>query len=1058
MNSLWVWVVDANYEPIKEAQLQAVTKSKQRGPNQSEPLEVGREAEDDHWVIHAEQGVTVDIAVEAPGYERVVHTVAARDNVTQVVIGMGRDGELAYNYGDNRLVFEPTDDEFLLSVNGDKSRSLTERALKKAKLKHRPAVTNEDVPGASSTMSDDPDGAFLLVQGDVEQLVEVAKQLTSTNVQARVLRLIRHGERPPLGLSNELVVRFKGEVQRSEANQLANKFDMRITREINHAGNAFLLVGDDKPSYNVLFAANELMASGAVEYVEPDLHHHLELDAYTPNDPLFAQTPYLSLINVDEAWDQLDNVDVNLRGGSPEIAIAVMDGNGVSPTHPDLSANLTDGTSKMVTSMNFRASPIAAQTVAALSGNHGTQCAGSATGAFDNNLGTTGVAPNCHLLGGRTPVGAGSVAMADAYMWMGGFFNGSTAAGFPATLPSQPADVITSSFGATGLLLSNTMRDLFDFLSTYGRNGKGTIVLWSLGNSGFRDFTNPVGTNHRAWPTYNRCLGVGSSINTGPTNPLPTTVFADHLGSSSNVPAVVDTRTLFSPFGATGLRKPDLVCPSHTAYIPGGGIYDPIMAPVRAGTGAINSDYADSFGGTSHSTPATAGAVALILSANPQLNWVQVRDILRQSCVRIDAAQANAIGAWQDLDADGNIDYSRWYGAGRIDVEAAVNLVLDGMLQLSDIYVRENLADDGDVPSGGSWWASPDIWVRENALEAIPALAWGTAAPHQNAVGGQDNAVFARVRNRGTGAATELNLRAMVTHWAGLEFAYPSDFQPSNNVGAPVPNPLVPGTYLIGEATITNLAPGADQIVKFVWPDALVPPEEVVVSGTTVRWHPCLLLEASPHDGPPPIGGLSVPVQGNNNIAQRNITISYTDEDSAAFTGVMVGSRDKAGVATLVIDPRRLDGAKAIRLHLADERLMKRLSVSAERVARQKPRRPLDIFERGFVLENRTLLRMGNGRLGSLLEAAPGSRIAAPFDQRSGFDVSFGSYKGVPVVELSNLREEIELPIRLEAGQFVPLLVSVDGEPGGDLRLTQRRGDGELSGGYGIRFGETRQR
>jgi len=157
-----------------------------------------------------------------------------------------------------------------------------------------------------------------------------------------------------------------------------------------------------------------------------------------------------------------------------------------------------------------------------------------------------------------------------------------------------------------------------------------------------------------------------------------------------------------------------------------------------------------------------------------------------------------------------------------------------------------------------------------------------------------------------------------------------------------------------------------------------------------------------------------------------------------------------------LIDPRRLDGAKTIRLHLADGRLMKSLSASAERLQRQKPRLPRDIFERQVVLENRSLLRMGPGRFGPLLEAAAGSRITMPTERTQGFDVSFGSYKGAPVVELSNLQEEIELPIRLEGGQFVPLLVSVDGEPAGDLRLTQRRGDGELSGGYGIRFGERR--
>jgi hypothetical protein len=41
--------------------------------------------------------------------------------------------------------------------------------------------------------------------------------------------------------------------------------------------------------------------------------------------------------------------------------------------------------------------------------------------------------------------------------------------------------------------------------------------------------------------------------------------------------------------------------------------------------------------------------------------------------------------------------------------------------------------------------------------------------------------------------------------------------------------------------------------------------------------------------------------------------------------------------------------------------------------------------------------------------------------------------------------------MRLAGGQFVPLFASVVGPGLGDLRITQRRGDGMLSPGYGIR-------
>jgi len=227
---------------------------------------------------------------------------------------------------------------------------------------------------------------------------------------------------------------------------------------------------------------------------------------------------------------------------------------------------------------------------------------------------------------------------------------------------------------------------------------------------------------------------------------------ADPAGNTANIATAVDTRGLYSPFGTTALRKPDLVAPSHTAnvFAPNPPI-DPILSAVRVGTGAVDgcsgapvcNDYANTFGGTGHATPTVAGAAALVLSARPSLNWVQVLDILRRSCARIDAAQANAVGQWQDLDGDTLIDYSRWYGAGRLDVDPAVALALDPSLPLADVYVRENLSDIGGVPSGGAWWASPDIWVRQDASTPIPALAWTDPAPHENGKRGQDNAVLA---------------------------------------------------------------------------------------------------------------------------------------------------------------------------------------------------------------------------------------------------------------------------------------------------------------------------
>jgi subtilisin family serine protease len=892
-----------------------------------------------------------------------------------------------------------------------------------------------------------------------EEVHSVAARLRKRNFDVVIARPIEHEGREPTALTNELVVRFADDVTPNEARRLAHAHGLKITRSVRHAGNAFLLVGDGDPSYGILTIADALMASGRVVYVEPNLLHILSSDVYVPNDPLWAQLPHLTLINVDDVWDRLDDAAVTARGGSPTITIGVVDGEGVAPNHPDLTANLTDGTSKLVSSTNFAASPIAAQTVAGLFGDHGTSCAASACAAFDENRGLPGVAPNCHLIGAQ--IGSVSaVAMADLYMWMAGFWNGSTAAGFPTALPTRPADVISSSFGLNGAALSNTTRDLFDFLTTYGRGGKGVVLCFSLGNTGYLDYTNPTGSMFRAWSTYVRTLGVGASINTNPTNPVAQSSHADHNGNTINIATAVDTRALYSPFGATALRKPDLVAPSHTAYGP--ALIDTIVSAVRVGTGNIDgcpglptcNDYRSWFGGTSHATPTVAGAVALLLSARPSLNWVQVREILRRSCVRIDAGQSNAIGQWQDLDGDGLIDHSRWYGAGRLDVDAAVALALDPTLPLADIYVRENIGDAGDVPSTGTWYHSPDIWTCKDPATAIPSLAWTAPPPHEDPERGHDNALFCRVKNRGTGAAQTVYVRAMITHFPGVEFQYPADFEPSHSVGAPVPSPLARGTYLIGEAMITDLAPGEDTIVKINWPAALIPPATVMVGSTVVQWHPCLLLEATPHDGPEPVGGLDRPVQGDNNIAQRNLTIvdSDSDSDSDAWVAVGLGTHTQAGVATLVLDATQLRGRATLRLACADMEINRTLAAAVRRavtdLGRPATKSKADC---GVWLEQPTRLRVRCGDCDVVVVAAAGSRVISSSEEDRELEIAEVTHRGIACVEVRGLSGRLEVPLMLPPERYVLLVASLGGEARGDLRITQRRSDGIISPGYGIR-------
>lgn len=52
-------------------------------------------------------------------------------------------------------------------------------------------------------------------------------------------------------------------------------------------------------------------------------------------------------------------------------------------------------------------------------------------------------------------------------------------------------------------------------------------------------------------------------------------------------------------------------------------------------------------------------------------------DIIRRTAVKIDFAQTNTIGQYQDVNGDGVREFSNWYGYGRVNVLEAVRDALN---------------------------------------------------------------------------------------------------------------------------------------------------------------------------------------------------------------------------------------------------------------------------------------------------------------------------------------------------------------------------------------------
>jgi Subtilase family len=798
-------------------------------------------------------------------------------------------------------------------------------------------------------------------------------------------------------LTREVVVRFRG--PRAEAVvAIAKEYSYTVVRELVYAPHAWVLRWNRPATLDILDSIESLAKRTDVEWAEPNLYVTPELDSITPTDFLWAGLWDRQLIGVQDAWQHLQDAGLDTFG-DPNILFAVWDSGvqsaGGMPTNADFQGNLSNGTPKVLNVFDFV--NMVANNDAPWS-DHGSGVAGVSVALANNpapvagpTYGVVGSAPNVQIM---TIAGTAStdVFVADQYIWMAGFDPQSTVVGFPAPL-ARGGDVITCSLTpGVGGPLSGTARATLDFVTTFGRGGKGTMCFFSTGNQNANNVTGP---NSRPYGAYEKCFGIaGTSLaNDGvteirypfsgwgqialcsptqddiPTIHNPPAGFmpwgAEHLGAG-NLPSYATAQTTLSAATAAGATVLGVASVAGFAvnsiiHIGAIGVWGSEPGKVTAVNAAMNqltvlgfngsfftggllnvhaagdvvltgpANHRNNFGGTSSATPLCAGVAALVLSANPGLTYIEARQILRDAAVKFDLANTDPVGQW--LDANGNPSVtsglppvkSGWYGYGRVNADAAVQTALTFPTS-RDLVIRDNLSDSGTVASTGPFWNSPDIWCRRLSPGTDPGALpanYATAGPHEDPMRGQSNWVYARVRNNGTDASLDAWVRISITHWPGVEFTYPASFQPTNGPGDPLPSPMTPGTYFIGEAKVTGLAAGADQIVNVEWPAGLIPPDTVTVGMSTVHWHPCLLAEVTPHDGPVPTGNH---VWDDNNLAQKNITIVGTDAgQDFSFATVIGNEHNPAEYLVLEINRGRLPKEVELYVNLLDPLLRRRL-------------------------------------------------------------------------------------------------------------------------------------
>lgn len=1070
-------------------------------------LYVGEQIEPGRYVLHADADGLV-------GDQRELQVDPAG---TQAVVVLGPKGAPILYRGTVKVPFEPRRELIGLALHeADAERTTAQVAAAARRLTLETVELAPQIRRQHVLVLRAPAKA-----GDAE-IARIQAELTAIAGVQAVGSVVRIDKESVSFLTRELIVKFRSHVTLDAIPAFAKEHGLAQLRRLPQAGNAFVFVLPTPATYALLEAAARVAASELIEYAEPNLFSTAVDDAITPADFLFPMQWHLGIVHCPDAWQVLhDNIAATSQYGSAALTIAVVD-SGVQTTNPDFTGTVSNGNPKVYQAFDF--TNMVANNNARPSG-HGTCCAGIATALADNaapvmgqNEGVAGAAGNCRLMGIRRPTGV-ETDYSDMYVWVGGFDPASSRVGFPAAI-SPGADVITNSFGmSVGFPISGLMKDTFDLLTTYGRGGRGVLLFFSAGNANM-DFTL-----QRPWAAYTRTFAVAASTlaNDGvtevrapysnfggagiidfaapsdsqlgdPYDPPRTqgTVTATDTTSfdfPADAPSHWTTQTTLSAAGAVTDTSVTVAGSAGFAVngvivvgtpgtmgaefgmitaIPDGthlsvtALKNPhaIGAPVFSGP----ANSLTNFGGTSSATPLAAGIGALVLTMRPSLTWIQVRDLLRSTAVKIDAANVNPTGIWTDVNGVASNQmgylgpfYSRWYGSGRLDALAAVSAAL-ALGATADVVVRDNLMDVGVVPAAGVYWESPDIWVRDAspAMEGGAALPanYATEGPHQTALAGQNNYLYVRVKNIGPNPTSNFFVRAYIAHWHGLEFIYPTNFIPTNHPGQPLPAPMTPGTYLIGEVQHGALAAGAVDIVNMQWAQAAIPPQSVIVNGNPVTWHPCLLVEISPQDGPTPSGAH---VWENNNLAQKNISISYADADSGFASVLVLGNlASREAVAEIVLDRR--DWAKGTRLFIEvlDPKIRAELQRVIEHPTPDRQDEDVILLEATEVLLEPARSHPSGAEAQRVVTLPRHARLrlltSAQEREQTASGISPGYYRGREVFWLAD--EVRRIPLRLGRGTVVPIVIGgVIDRPGPGrqvLGVTQLDTEGRVSGAAAV--------
>jgi kexin len=317
------------------------------------------------------------------------------------------------------------------------------------------------------------------------------------------------------------------------------------------------------------------------------------------------------------------------------VLVAIVD-DGLEIGHPDLQENVLPNQSHNYLNGTKNPTPTDPED------GHGTSVGGVVAARDFNGIGGRGAAPRANLVGYNLIASGGNTSANEADAM---------------TRNAASVHVSNNSWGATdnrGNLAASSAgwQTAINTGVTTGRNGKGIIYTWSAGNGAPRDNSNYDGRAN-----YHGVLSICATSAAGKKASYSEPGANNWVCASSGtfdveLPAITTTDLT----GAPGENNTAPNCPDWI-------------------TPLTDLNYTSCFTGTSSAAPLAAGVIALILQANPNLTWRDLRLILAETARKNDSTDSD----WRNVGMNsvgGPYHHNHKYGFGVIDAQAAVQRAL----------------------------------------------------------------------------------------------------------------------------------------------------------------------------------------------------------------------------------------------------------------------------------------------------------------------------------------------------------------------------------------------